>query len=127
MDKSIKKFTAASLLLAFTLGSNICFAAMTKESNKLYKSAQKFESQNRFKDAIDLMEKALGTSPDDITLNTKLAGLYAQVGEYDKALATYQKTLRLKPEDGFLYISIGNLLEQKNDKSNSEFKNSNSI
>ena len=75
MDKSIKKIGAAALLIAATLGANVCFAAMTKESVKLYKSAQKFESQNRYKDAIDLMEKALGTSPDDITLNTKLAGL----------------------------------------------------
>ena len=110
MDKKLTKTTAISLILALTLSSNLCFGAMTKESMKLYKSAQKFESQNRLKDAIDLMEKALATSPDDITLNTKLAGLYSQTGDYDKALSVYQKTLRLKPDDGFLYISIGNLL-----------------
>ena len=86
MDKKLTKTTAISLILALTLSTNVSFGAMSKESIKLYKSAQKFESQNRLKDAIDLMEKALATSPDDITLNTKLAGLYSQTGEYDKAL-----------------------------------------
>ena len=121
MKNKFAKTAALSIITALTVTGGVyspLYAAMTKESVKLYKSAQKFESQNRFKDAIDLMEKALATSPDDITLNTKLAGLYSQTGQYDKALEVYQKTLRLKPDDGFLYISIGNLLEQKNDYEN---------
>ena len=88
-------------------------AKMTKEALQLYSSALKFENQKRYTDALDLLLKALQTSSDDMILNTKIAGLYSELGEFDKALEYYQKTLKLKPDDAFLYISIGNILQMQ--------------
>ena len=67
MKNKFAKTAALSIITALTVTGGVyspLYAAMTKESVKLYKSAQKFEAQNRFKDAIDLMEKALATSPN---------------------------------------------------------------
>ena len=60
------------------------YAKMSKEANLLYNEAIRFEEGMRFSDAIDLILKALNNSKDDITLTTKLAGLYARNGEADK-------------------------------------------
>ena len=111
-----KSLLIALAILGVSLNSfNFAQAKMTRESRELYRQAIKFENEKRYNDALDLLEKALATSPDDITLNTKLAGLYSDAGEFDKALDVYQKLLRLNSNDGFLYISIGNILQQKNE------------
>ena len=94
------------------------YAKMSKEANLLYNEAIRFEEGMRFSDAIDLILKALNNSKDDITLTTKLAGLYARNGEADKAIEAYNKAIELNPEDAFLYISLGNIYQQEGDYEN---------
>ena len=109
-----KKILALALFSAVSFGFLASAdAKMTKEALQLYSSALKFENQKRYSDALDLLLKALQTSDDDVILNTKIAGLYSELGDFDKALNYYQKTLKLKPDDAFLYISIGNILQMQ--------------
>ena len=109
-----RKNKIKALLLIF-----LCFclmpayAKMSKEANQLYNEAIRFENGNRFSDAIDLILKAMNNSKDDITLTTKLAGLYARNGEIDNAIKAYNDAINLNPNDAFLYISLGNIYQQK--------------
>ena len=113
MKNKFAKTAALSIITALTVTGGVyspLYAAMTKESVKLYKSAQKFESQNRFKDAIDLMEKALTTSPYDIPLNYTIAGLFSTTAHTDTALEISKKSTRLKPQPRYLLTTISHLL-----------------
>ena len=44
-------------------------------------------------------------------LYTKLAGIYAETDNYDKALENYNKVIAINPDDAFIYISIGSIYE----------------
>lgn len=57
-------------------------------------------------------------SGEDAILYTKLAGLYADIGDYDNALGAYKIAIRLRPNDAFIYISIGNILQTTGDLNN---------
>ena len=64
--RNIRRKTTLALIFALSLCANLNLssdAKMSKESLKLYQSAQKFENQNRYHDAIDLMEKLLSLVP----------------------------------------------------------------
>ena len=51
-------------------------------------------------------------------LYTKIAGLYADAGKYEEALGAYKKAVKLRPNDAFIYISIGNILQSMGDYEN---------
>ena len=55
---------------------------------------------------------------DDAMLYTKIAGLYADTGNYEQALSAYKKAVRLRPNDAFIYISMGNILQTMGDYDN---------
>ncbi len=114
--KQNKKFIILYLALCLVgvgFGANQCSAKMSEQASELYEQAVKFENEERYEDALDLILKALNTSYDDIVLITKLGGLYAQLGELDKAAQVYSKAIQLNPEDAFLHISIASIYEQQ--------------
>ena len=88
------------------------YASMSKESHQLYQQACKLELQNKQEEAINLIKKAIDLSDSDAILYTKLAGLYADIGDYKNALGAYKAAIKLRPNDAFIYISIGNILFQ---------------
>ena len=87
------------------------FSYMTPEVNSLYQQACTAEYQNNLPDAIEKLKKAISLAGNESLLYTKLAGIYAEIGEYDKALALYSKAVEIKPNDAFIYISVGNIFE----------------
>ena len=87
------------------------YSYMTPEVNALYQQACSAEYQNNLPDAIEKLKQAIALSGKDSLLYTKLAGIYSEIGEYDKALATYSKAIQLKPDDAFVYISVGSIYE----------------
>lgn len=84
---------------------------MTPEANSLYQQACSAEYKEDYKTAVEKLSEALNYSQNDVMIFTKLAGVYSEMGEYDKALATYAKVAELKPTDGYIYISVGSIYE----------------
>ena len=89
---SIKK----NLLTAF-LVSGLCVAGipaycyMSPEASTLYQQACSAEHQQDLKEAIAKLEQAIAISGGDAMLYTKLAGIYSEIDEFDKALENYNK------------------------------------
>ena len=105
--------------MCFLSGFNSqAFADMSKESHQLYLQACKLESQGNLEGAINLVKQAVNLSQNDAILYTKLAGLYADLGDYNNALGAYKAAIKLRPNDAFIYISIGNILQTKGDLDN---------
>lgn len=85
--------------------------AMTPEANSLYQQACSAEYKEDYKTAVDKLLQALNLANNDVMIYTKLAGVYSEMGEYDKALQTYAKVAELKPSDGYIYLSVGSIYE----------------
>ena len=108
---NIKKSLLTSILVS-TLVFNITPAlALTPEASLLYQEACSAEHQQDLKGAIAKLEQAIQVSGGDAMLYTKLAGLYTETDNTEKALATYRKVIELKPDNAFVYISIGSIYE----------------
>lgn len=100
-----------SAIIGLSLTGLPSYSYMSPQVNALYQQACSAEYQNNLPDAIEKLKKAIQLSGNDSLLYTKLAGIYSEIGEYDKALAAYSKASELKPDDAFIYISIGSIYE----------------
>ena len=87
--------------------------SMVPEANSLYQQACSAEYKEDYATAVSKLQQALNISANDVMIYTKLAGVYSEMGEYEKALATYAKVAELKPTDGYIYISIGSIYENQ--------------
>ena len=87
--------------------------SMVPEANSLYQQACSAEYKEDYATAVSKLQQALNLSANDVMIYTKLAGVYSEMGEYEKALATYAKVAELKPTDGYIYISIGSIYENQ--------------
>ena len=113
-----KKICVSILLLcAFGLIPN-AEAKLTKEAHTLYQQACQFEYKNDYTNAIRIIQHALAINGDDAMLYTKIAGLYADAGNYSESLSAYKKAIKLRPNDAFIYISMGNILQTVGDYEN---------
>ena len=86
---------------------------MTPEANSLYQQACSAEYQQDYKTAEEKLIQALAIVKDDPMLLTKLAGIYSETDQYDKALEIYSRVVELRPSDAFVYISIGSIYENQ--------------
>ena len=75
------------------LGSTPVMAQMSPEASVLYQEACSAEHQQDLKEAISKLEHAIKISAGDSMLYTKLAGLYSEIDDSEKALATYKKVI----------------------------------
>jgi tetratricopeptide (TPR) repeat protein len=60
-----------------------------------------------------VLEDGLKVSPDDQNLLSLLAGYYRDTNQKDKAIATYEKILKLRPDDKVLQDEINTLKSQQ--------------
>ena len=88
-------------------------AQMSPEASALYQEACSAEHQQDLKGAIEKLEQAVKLPGADAMVYTKLAGLYAEIDDSQKALETYKKVIELNPDDAFVYISIGSIYENQ--------------
>lgn len=65
--------------------------------------------RGRYKDAIDRMEKALGTMPDSPSFLHRLGRLYETIGEKGEAIAYYDKAIKIRPNYFEARLSLLNL------------------
>ncbi len=108
-----KRILITILITVFALGALPLYAEMTPEANSLYQEACSAEHEQDLKGAIAKLEQAIQISGGNTMLYTKLAGIYAEINDYDKALEAYNKVVELKPDDSFVYISIGSIYENQ--------------
>lgn len=70
--------------------------------------------QETFLDAEFYFRKSIEVNPNEGSYG-ELGSLYCQMGSYDKATATLQKLLEVKPDDSHAYIELGNVAVWKED------------
>lgn len=108
-----KKILTAYILSALFISGVPAFCYMLPEASVLYQEACSAEHQQDLKGAITKLEKAIAVSGGDTMLYTKLAGIYSEIDEFDKALENYNKVIKINPDDAFIYISIGSIYENQ--------------
>ncbi len=108
-----QKLLITILVSSFAFTALPCEAKMSPNASRLYQEACTAEHQQDLKEAISKLEQAIADSGPDVMLYTKLAGIYTEIDDYDKALEIYKKVIDLNPEDAFIYISIGNIYENR--------------
>ena len=108
MDKKL----LISAFLSLTLLGGTAYS-MPAQANYLYQQACSAEYKEDYATAVDKLKEALTIAPNDVMIYTKLAGVYCEMGEYEKALEFYSKVLELKPDDGYVYVSIGSIYENQ--------------
>ncbi len=52
---------------------------------------------------------AIDQNPDDVDLYKELGSIYLSLGQFEKALSTYQSAFKLDPQDVYIQNSIGNV------------------
>ena len=110
----IKKNLLTAILVSTLAISGTCAnAQMSPQASILYQEACSAEHQQDLKEAISKLEQAIEISGGEAMLYTKLAGIYAEIDEFDKALANYQKVIAINPDDAFIYISVGSIYENQ--------------
>ena len=109
--KKLISVLLVTLMLLSTATPLSVEAKMSKEAHSLYQQACGFEYKRNYQQAIDIMKKAIEINGDDAMLYTKIAGLYAEIGDTSSALDAYNKALKIQPNDAFIYISIGGLYQ----------------
>ena len=69
--------------------------------------------------AIEEMQKLSDAYPDDTRYLEMLAELYMTSGQYDQALAIYDRILEIDPADPYINISLSDYYRKKGDKEKS--------
>lgn len=105
-----KKIIVTAFILALC-GSVPAYSAMSPQASSLYQEACTLEYQKNYQLAIEKVLEAVKFSPNDAMLYTKLAGLYTDTDNLDKAVQMYSKVIELRPNDAFVYISLGSIYE----------------
>ena len=108
-----KNLLTAILVSTLAISGTNVQAQMSPQASVLYQEACSAEHQQDLKEAISKLEEAIEISGGEAMLYTKLAGIYAEIDEYDKALANYQKVIAINPEDAFIYIRVGSIYENQ--------------
>lgn len=65
----------------------------------------------RYKQAIEVYEKAVRLDPQDFDACISLGDVYSITGDYRRAIQSYKKALSINPDFIRLYITLGNLYE----------------
>lgn len=88
--------------------------AGVKDEKVTYNLAATYEKMGREKAAAALYEKSAGRKPSTESLNS-LADYYIKKGQYDHAVKTYQRLLKLDGKNGGVYADLGYVYGLKGD------------
>ena len=114
-----KGYLGLAVLIGLSLSVSMVSAKMTKEAHQYYQQASVCEYKQDMKGAITLIQKAIEVNnDDDVMLYTKLGGLFANVEQYQDAIAAYKKASELRPNDAFIFVSLGSIYQTIGDNNN---------
>lgn len=85
------------LLVAAVLCAGTARAA-EPDAAALLKQARSLSEKDDHKQAFDLLNQALRLAPDNLDVNWALGQAAARVGDYEAAIAAYERMLDLKPD-----------------------------
>lgn len=103
--EKIKKQILLSAVILSMVAPIPAQAYMSSEANSLYQQACTLEYQHNLPEAVNKLNQAIQLAGDEAMLYTKLAGIYTDMDEYDKAVETYLKVIQLRPMM-LLYILV---------------------
>ena len=95
------------LFMLFALSFTALYAQNPK---KYYKTGQEFLAKKSYQDAIEQFSKAIELKPEYTDAYIARAKVYETLGEKEKALEDYKRTLVFLTKDGMIYYHAGNLL-----------------
>ena len=76
------------------------------EPNALWAQATVLRQQRAYGPAIELLQRALGSAPDDNDIRRGLAGALRNMGRTEEAIAAYRECIRRDPRDALAYYSL---------------------
>ncbi len=83
--------------------------------NTLVALAMAYENQKDYKNAAAVLERAVGSAPDDRRLVRELAEAQFYAGDYDKALVSYGDLAKDNPKDSSYPLRISEIYRAKHD------------
>lgn len=87
------------------------FAILTgcdiKSSEEYHKEANMLEQEQRFKEAILLLDKAIGKDPSNIKALLDRAVDKSEIGDFKSAIDDYSIVIELDPDNGLAYLNRG--------------------
>ncbi len=89
------------------IGSGLTLFAQSPK--KYFKTGQEFLSKGSYQDAIEQFSKAIELKPEYTDAYIARAGVYETLGEKEKALEDYKRTLVFDTKDGMIYYHAGKL------------------
>lgn len=72
-----------------------------------YQLGVKYQSAGNIQEALSEFKKALDQKPDDLSVNSSLAGVCYALGKYDDAINYYTKITTLTPAEPTSYFNLG--------------------
>jgi len=82
--------------------------AITEETDKVMKKANKLYNEKKYEEAIAAYKKILTDFPDAFIINQNIGNAYFTLQDYDKAIEFYKKVVENQEESSHMFIYIGN-------------------
>ncbi len=97
------------LWVVFVLFTGTGVALHAQSPKKYYKTGKEFLAKESYQDAIDQFTKAIELKPEFTDAYIARAQVYETLGEKEKALDDYKRTLVFLTKDGMIYYHAGKL------------------
>jgi len=91
------KFLKNLILITIVLTLTITAFACENEAEKYYNQAVEFKAQGKDFEALLSLEKTIGIEPNNVEFYTKRASLFYNLGDWEHAIADYDKAISFKP------------------------------
>jgi tetratricopeptide (TPR) repeat protein len=108
LPKWIKIGIPVVMLLASASAIAYTFQDAIFPSGDAIEKAEQLRHEEKYDQAADLLQKALGKEPGNPRLHEKLGDVYTKQMLLDDALLEYNKAIRLNPTNSYLYTLQGN-------------------
>jgi tetratricopeptide (TPR) repeat protein len=110
--KDLTRQTACLLCAVFISLSFL--VSCKKEEQPPGKTAAKAVNEYSAESVFDDVRKQLEKNPNDVDALSHLADLYDRNSQYQEAIETYKKVVKLKPDMGYAYFKMGTAYDRLN-------------